>query len=964
RHLMTIPEFATDAKTSARHTVDPQLTRLTPVLALATLIAAFGSSFQYGYNVAVINSPAKLMKAFYNETYYDRISEYISEFSLTLLWSVSVSMFPFGGFLGSLMVGPLVNKLGRKGTLLFNNIFSIVPAILMGCSEVARSFEMIIVSRLLVGICAGLSSNVVPMYLGELAPKNLRGALGVVPQLFITVGILAAQILGLQSLLANEEGWPILLGVTGVPAALQLLLLPFFPESPRYLLIQKKDEAAAKNALRRLRGWDDVDAETEEMREEDKAEKAAGFISVLQLLRKRSLRWQDVQYVTVGTGAVNVLMTVCAVFVVELLGRRVLLLLGFSICCTACCVLTAALALQDTVSWMPYVSIACIISYVIGHALGPSPIPALLITEIFLQSSRPSAYMVGGSVHWLSNFTVGLIFPFIQRLLTAEEEREHVPDPAPGKASTTPQPAVNTEQDPGVTWEAEHTCFSAEQGQRKKEAGTPPPTPPLQGREATENITSWSLMSCLIVYGWGNVFQVLKSFYNETYFERHGAFMDEKVMLLLWSCTMSMSPLGILMGLLLIGLLKGNTADQQCLPAIPATPKGVSKVSKASELIIFSRVALGVCAGGWDRFFSPPLVFVLLDPGISYSALPMHLGELAPKNLRGALGTMTECWVLPGYSQCWVLPGYSQCWVLPGWPVRLALTGVPTLLWLPSPPFFPESPRSTLIQKRDEEERLGRCGGRDGRNARGGPAEGTEGRLSVLSLFTFPPVRQQLVSIIVPMAGQQLSRVNAVNYYVDMIYTSLSWHGVTVGASMVNIVMTVISVSHPEVSFPLGISESVPQRQTRAPQGPLLPWRPTQVLRNPGVAPSCGRKVRPARGLVCTWGSWPQALRGPRPGPLRRGQPCLSPQSTVPELSYLDIICEVSGAYSFIIFARICLLTAVYIYVVIPETKGRTFMEIKRIFAQRNRVEFLEKKEEITDAGPHIPSVPARETSF
>ncbi|XP_054939769.1 solute carrier family 2, facilitated glucose transporter member 5 isoform X8 [Physeter macrocephalus] len=423
--------------------------RLTPVLALATLIAAFGSSFQYGYNVAVINSPAKLMKAFYNETYYDRISEYISEFSLTLLWSVSVSMFPFGGFLGSLMVGPLVNKLGRKGTLLFNNIFSIVPAILMGCSEVARSFEMIIVARLLVGICAGLSSNVVPMYLGELAPKNLRGALGVVPQLFITVGILAAQILGLRSLLANEEGWPTLLGVTGVPAALQLLLLPFFPESPRYLLIQKRDEAAAKTALRGLRGWDDVDAETQEIREEDKAEKAAGFISVLKLLRRRSLRWQvisvvvlmggqqlsgvnaiyyyadqiylsagvraqDVQYVTAGTGAVNVLMTVCAVFVVELLGRRVLLLLGFSICFTACCVLTAALALQDTISWMPYVSIACIISYVIGHALGPSPIPALLITEIFLQSSRPAAYMVGGSVHWLSNFTVGLIFPFIQ----------------------------------------------------------------------------------------------------------------------------------------------------------------------------------------------------------------------------------------------------------------------------------------------------------------------------------------------------------------------------------------------------------------------------------------------------------------------------------------------------------------------------------------------------------------------
>ncbi|CAK7317308.1 Solute carrier family 2, facilitated glucose transporter member 5 [Vulpes lagopus] len=423
--------------------------RLTLVLSLAMLIAAFGSSFQYGYNVAAVNSPDELMKAFYNETYFERNNNYINEFSLTLLWSVSVSMFPFGGFIGSLMVGPLVNKLGRKGTLLFNNVFSIVPAILMGCSEVARSFEMIILSRLLVGICAGLSSNVVPMYLGELAPKNLRGALGVVPQVFITVGILVAQIFGLRNLLANKEGWPILLGLTGIPAALQLLFLPFFPESPRYLLIQKKDEEAARNALKRLRGWDNVDWEMEEIQQEDEAEKAAGFISVLKLFSMRSLRWQvisiiilmggqqlsgvnaiyyyadqiylsagvnnhDVQYVTVGTGAVNVLMTICAVFVVELLGRRFLLLLGFSVCFTACCVLTAALALQDTISWMPYVSIACVICYVVGHALGPSPIPALLITEIFLQSSRPSAFMVGGSVHWLSNFTVGLIFPFIQ----------------------------------------------------------------------------------------------------------------------------------------------------------------------------------------------------------------------------------------------------------------------------------------------------------------------------------------------------------------------------------------------------------------------------------------------------------------------------------------------------------------------------------------------------------------------
>ncbi|KAM8829545.1 solute carrier family 2, facilitated glucose transporter member 5 [Synchiropus picturatus] len=424
--------------------------RLTPVLLLATLISAFGSSFQYGYNVAVINSPAKLMQEFYTTTYLERYGSVMEENLLTLLWSLSVSMYPLGGFFGSLMVAPLVNKFGRKGTLLFNNIFSIVPAIMMGVSEVARSYEIIIVARFIVGICAGLSSNVVPMYLGELAPKNLRGAIGIVPQLFITIGILSAQVLGIRHILGNRTGWTLMLGLTGIPALIELLLLPFFPESPRYTLIQKGDEATAEKALQRLRGQDDVSEELLEMRLEDQSEKAEGRLSVVSLLTQRSLRWQlisiivmnmgqqlsgvnaiyyyadniyasagvkpnDIQYVTVGTGAVNVFMTVAAVFIVEASGRRLLLLLGFGICCGACVLLTVALNFQDSVTWMPYISITCVIIYVIGHAIGPSPIPYVVTTEMFRQSARPAAFMVAGSVHWLSNFTVGLVFPFMER---------------------------------------------------------------------------------------------------------------------------------------------------------------------------------------------------------------------------------------------------------------------------------------------------------------------------------------------------------------------------------------------------------------------------------------------------------------------------------------------------------------------------------------------------------------------
>lgn len=423
--------------------------RLTLVLALATLVSAFGSSFQYGYNVAVINSPSTFMQQFYSLTYLERYGTLIPEKLLTLLWSLSVSMYPLGGFFGSLMVAPLVNKLGRKGTLLFNNIFSILPAVMMGCSEIARSYEIVIVARFIVGICAGLSSNVVPMYLGELAPKNLRGALGIVPQLFITIGILAAQVLGIRNILGNSTGWPLMLGLTGIPALIELVLLPFFPESPRYMLIQRGDERTAKRALQRLRGWDDVDAELSEMHLEDESERAEGRLSVLSLLSQRSLRWQlvsiivmnmgqqlsgvnaiyyyadsiyasagvqqdDIQYVTVGTGAVNVFMTIAAVFVVEASGRRLLLLCGFGICCAACVLLTVALNFQKSVTWMPYVSIACVIIYVIGHAIGPSPIPYVVTTEMFRQSARPAAFMVAGSVHWLSNFTVGLVFPFLE----------------------------------------------------------------------------------------------------------------------------------------------------------------------------------------------------------------------------------------------------------------------------------------------------------------------------------------------------------------------------------------------------------------------------------------------------------------------------------------------------------------------------------------------------------------------
>lgn len=88
------------------------------------------------------------------------------------------------------------------------------------------------------------------MYISEIAPLNLRGGLGTVNQLAVTIGLLLSQVLGIEQILGTNEGWPVLLGLAVCPAILQLILLPICPESPRYLLITKQCEEEARKGKR------------------------------------------------------------------------------------------------------------------------------------------------------------------------------------------------------------------------------------------------------------------------------------------------------------------------------------------------------------------------------------------------------------------------------------------------------------------------------------------------------------------------------------------------------------------------------------------------------------------------------------------------------------------------------------------------------------------------------------------
>ncbi|MEE6526731.1 hypothetical protein FKM82_027525 [Ascaphus truei] len=80
---------------------------------------------------------------------------------ITLIWSVVVSVYPLGGFLGALLAGPMAIKLGRKKSLLFNNLFVLLSAILCGFSRFAQSFEMIVLGRILAGVNSGKTGQCV-----------------------------------------------------------------------------------------------------------------------------------------------------------------------------------------------------------------------------------------------------------------------------------------------------------------------------------------------------------------------------------------------------------------------------------------------------------------------------------------------------------------------------------------------------------------------------------------------------------------------------------------------------------------------------------------------------------------------------------------------------------------------------------------------------------------------------------
>ncbi|XP_063291389.1 solute carrier family 2, facilitated glucose transporter member 3-like [Pelobates fuscus] len=418
--------------------------RITCSLAFAVSIATIGS-LQFGYNTGVINAPEKIIKSFYNETYERRYSQFISDGLLTSLWSLSVAIFSVGGMVGSLSVGYVANRFGRRNSMLLVNVTALLGGALMALSKLAWSPEMLIIGRFIIGIFSGFCTGLVPMYIGELAPTRLRGALGTLNQLGIVVGILIAQIFGLRFILGSEHLWPLLLGITCLLSIIQCALLPFCPESPRYLLIIKGKTEEAEEILKRLRGTQDVVSDINEMKEEGERMAQEKPVSFVELFRSRQYRqpiiisivlqlsqqlsginavfyystsiFEEARipqpvYATIGVGIINTVFTVVSLFLVERAGRRTLHLIGLGGMAVCAVIMTIALKLGEQILGWNYVSIVAIFGFVALFEVGPGPIPWFIVAELFSQGPRPAAMAVSGCSNWTANFLVGMLFPY------------------------------------------------------------------------------------------------------------------------------------------------------------------------------------------------------------------------------------------------------------------------------------------------------------------------------------------------------------------------------------------------------------------------------------------------------------------------------------------------------------------------------------------------------------------------
>lgn len=363
------------------------------------------------------------------------------DFRLTALeQGLVVSSLVFGALAGAVTTGYLSDRFGRRRLLL------VAGAVYAGGAvgaALAPSVTVLIGFRLLLGLAVGVSSVLVPLYLAEMAPTPLRGALTSLNQLMIAIGIFVSYVV--TFVLSGSGAWRVMLGLAALPAALMLLGLWFQDESPRWLVAHGRPEEA-RAVLARTQEGSEVQREIAEIHRANEAGSAFGILGLLRTGRLRRgllvaamlavfqqlVGINTIVYYaptilnaagfgksaailnSVGLASLSIVATVIAAGIVDRVGRRPLMLGGLV-------GMVASMAVIGIVffgSGLPtlkgkILAVGCLAVFKIAFSLSWGPLVWVMLPELLPLHVR--GMVMGGAVflNWATNFLVSLLFPLV-----------------------------------------------------------------------------------------------------------------------------------------------------------------------------------------------------------------------------------------------------------------------------------------------------------------------------------------------------------------------------------------------------------------------------------------------------------------------------------------------------------------------------------------------------------------------
>ncbi len=392
------------------------------LLYLISVVAAIGGLL-FGYDTGVISGSILYIK---------------KDFLITTIQEeLIIGILSFGAIFGAIAGGPFSDRFGRKKVVLVSGALFIISALGLALSN---SVYTLITWRFIVGVAIGVSSATAPLYIAELAPRYMRGALVTINQLAITVGILCSYLIGL--LFVQSQSWRLMFIIALFPAALQLIIMSFFPESPRYLAKIGNLEKALQ-ILSRFRGTrEDAELEIAHIQKMKKSEVSrfmaflnkktkpaiiagVGLTIIQQITGINTIIYyaptifefagytsdKSALLATTWVGIVNVLMTFVAIYLVDKVGRKPLLqwgLLGMVIS-----LIVLGLSLRSGLlpkGVMGPAAMICLFFYIGSFAYSLGPGGWLINSEIYPLYIRGKAMGLATCANWLSNFLVTSTF--------------------------------------------------------------------------------------------------------------------------------------------------------------------------------------------------------------------------------------------------------------------------------------------------------------------------------------------------------------------------------------------------------------------------------------------------------------------------------------------------------------------------------------------------------------------------